>query len=153
MHIPHFLDTCLTSPRPHQWHDPLYHVLTLVCPMCQPPRLVTWLLWSLSQVPALILRCYRSIGTNMHDLHLRHGPPYLCSTPARGGHIFTINQKSNRTVPNQNFGFFGSSVRFRFLYLRSSVFGIVIGFHRIPNRKKRIPNFINSQIWLFDYVN
>jgi hypothetical protein len=77
--------------------------------------------------------------------------PWRCL--AKGGHIFTINRKPNRTVSNRNFGFFGSSVRFRFLYLRSSVFGIVIGFHRIPNQKNQIPNFINSQIWLFDCVN
>jgi hypothetical protein len=52
----------------------------------------------------------------------------------RGGHFFT----ENRTEPK--FRFFGSSVRFRFLYLRSSVFGIVIGFHRIPNRNTKKPN-------------
>jgi hypothetical protein len=73
---------------------------------------------------------------------------YSRGSSDRGGHIFYHKPKTkpNRTEPNRNFGFFGSSVRFRFLYLRSSVFGIVIGFHCIPNRKNRIPNFINSQI-------
>jgi hypothetical protein len=45
-----------------------------------------------------------------------------------------LSETENRTVLNRNFSFFGSSVRFRFLYLKSSVFGIVIGFHRIPNQ-------------------
>jgi hypothetical protein len=71
----------------------------------------------------------------------------------RVGTFFTIHRKPNRT--KVNFWFFGSLVRFRVLYLRSSVFGIVIGFHHIPSRntKNRIPNFINSEIRLFDYVN
>jgi hypothetical protein len=52
--------------------------------------------------------------------------------------IFTVKQKPNRTEPK--FRFFGSSVRFRFLDLRILVFGIVIGFHRIPNRNTKKPN-------------
>jgi hypothetical protein len=52
------------------------------CPRCQPPRLVTRLLRSVSQVPALALHRSRSISTSPHDLHLSHRPPSLCSTPA-----------------------------------------------------------------------
>jgi hypothetical protein len=61
----------------------------------------------------------------------------------RGGHFFYHKPK---TEPNRNFGIFGSL--FWFLYLISSVFSIVIGFHRIPNqnKKNRIPNFINFKI-------
>jgi hypothetical protein len=53
-----------------------------VCPMCQPPRLVTRLLWSVSQDPVLVLHrsCY--ISTSRHDLHLSRRLPSLCSTPA-----------------------------------------------------------------------
>jgi hypothetical protein len=54
-----------------------------VCPRCQPPWLVTRRLWSLDQVPALVLHRSRSIDTNPHDLHLRRRSPYLCSTLAR----------------------------------------------------------------------
>jgi hypothetical protein len=64
-------------------------------------------------------------------------PSWTLAVPSSGGHFFTINRKPNQTVPNRNFGFFVSSVRFRFLYLKSSVFGIVIGFHRIPNRNTK----------------
>jgi hypothetical protein len=63
-----------------------------------------------------------------------------------GGHIFTGNRK-----PNRNFGFFGSSVWFRFLYLKSSIFGIVIGFHRIPNRYTKKPNYLTLSILKFGY--
>jgi hypothetical protein len=49
---------------------------------CQSPRLVTQWLWSLSQVPAIVLYCSRSIGTNPHDFHLRCRPTSQCSTPA-----------------------------------------------------------------------
>jgi hypothetical protein len=61
---------------------------------------------------------------------------------SRGGYFFYHKPKTEpyRIEPNRNFGFFGSSVRFRFLYLRSSVFGIVIGFHRIPNRNTKKSN-------------
>jgi hypothetical protein len=48
-----------------------------------------------------------------------------------------IFYRKPKTEPNQNFGFFGSSVRFRFLDMRISVFGIVIGFHRIPNQNTK----------------
>jgi hypothetical protein len=67
---------------------------------------------------------------------------------SRGGHFFTVNLKSNRTVPNRTeiFGFFGNSVRFRFLDLRISVFGIVIGFHRIPNRNTKK---LNTKLYEF----
>ena len=58
----------------------------------------------------------------------------------------------NRTEPNRNFGFFGSSVRFRFLYLKSSVFGIVIGFHRIPNQNTKKPKYQALSILKFDYL-
>jgi hypothetical protein len=61
-----------TPPRPR----------ASACPRCQPPRLVTWLLWSVIQDPALALHCYRSISTSPHDLHLCRRPPFLCSTPA-----------------------------------------------------------------------
>jgi hypothetical protein len=52
----------------------------------------------------------------------------------RGWAFFT----ENRTEPK--FRFFGSSIRFHFLHLRISVFSIVIGFHRIPNRNTKKPN-------------
>jgi hypothetical protein len=52
-----------------------------MCPRCQPSRLVTWILWSLGQVLALVLRHSRSIDTNQHDLHLFRRPSSLCSTP------------------------------------------------------------------------
>jgi hypothetical protein len=54
------------------------------------------------------------------------------------GTFFTINQKPNRTEPNRNFGFFGSSVRFRFLYLRSSVFGICRRFETGGSLGRRV---------------
>jgi hypothetical protein len=72
--------------------------------------------------------------------------------------VGTFLPEPYRTVPNRNFGFFGSSVRFRFLYLKSSVFGIVIGFHRIPNRNKKtnyltlsILNYLTLSILKFGY--
>jgi hypothetical protein len=40
------------------------------CPRCQPLQLVTWRLWSLSQVSMLVHHCSQSIGTNSHVLHL-----------------------------------------------------------------------------------
>jgi hypothetical protein len=71
----------------------------------------------------------------------------------RGGHFFTINRKLNRTVPNRTeISIFGSSVWFRFLYLKSSVFGIVIGFHRIPNRNTKKLNYQTLSILKFDYL-
>jgi hypothetical protein len=57
----------------------------------------------------------------------------------RGGYFFTEN-KPYRTVTNRNFGFF-SSVRFRFLHLRISILGIVIGFHHILNRNTKLYEF------------
>jgi hypothetical protein len=65
----------------------------------------------------------------------------------RGWAFFT----ENRTEPK--FRFFGSSIRFHFLHLRISVFSIVIGFHRIPNRNTKKPNtklyeFKILTIWL-----
>ena len=54
--------------------------------------------------------------------------------------------KPNRTESNRNFSFFSSSFRFQFLYLRSSVFGIVIGFHRIPNRNTKK---LNTKLYQF----
>jgi hypothetical protein len=66
----------------------------------------------------------------------------MCDTASRGGHFFYHKPKTHRTKPKipKKIVVFGSSVRFRFLYLKSLVFGIVIGFHRLPNRntKKRI---------------
>jgi hypothetical protein len=67
----------------------------------------------------------------------------------RGRYIFTRNRKPNRTEPK--FRFFGSSVRFRFLYLKSSVFGIIIGFHRIPNQNTKKPNHLTLSILKFGY--
>jgi hypothetical protein len=49
------------------------------CHRYQPLWLVTRLLWSLGQLPALVHLRSRSIGTNSHALHIRHQPPYLCS--------------------------------------------------------------------------
>ena len=65
----------------------------------------------------------------------------------------SIFYRKPKTNPNRNFGFFGSSVRFRFLDLRISVFDIVISFHRIPNRNTKKPNtklyeFKILTIWL-----
>jgi hypothetical protein len=58
---------------------------------------------------------------------------------SRDGHFFYHTPKTElkpyRTEPK--FQFFGSSVQFRFLCLRSSVLGIVIGFHRIPNQNTK----------------
>jgi hypothetical protein len=51
-------------------------------PRCQLPRLVTWLLWSVSQDPALALHRSWSISTSLHDLQLSRRPTFLCSTPA-----------------------------------------------------------------------
>ena len=67
----------------------------------------------------------------------------------RGGHFFIENRKPNRT----EILVFGSSIRFRFLHLRISVFSIVIGFHRIPNWNTKKPNtklyeFKILTIWL-----
>jgi hypothetical protein len=74
-HVSHQSSTTPTTrsalPRPR----------SSVCPRCQPLRLVTWLLRSVDQLPALVLRRSRSIGTNPHDLHLCLRPPSLCSTP------------------------------------------------------------------------
>jgi hypothetical protein len=66
------LATRSTPPRPR----------TSVCLRCQPPRLVTWLLWTVSQDPALALHRFWSISMSPHDLYLSHRPPLLCSTPA-----------------------------------------------------------------------
>jgi hypothetical protein len=60
--------------------------------------------------------------------------------------FFTINRKPNRI----KFSVF-SVVRFRFLYLRSSVFSIVIGFHRIPNRNTKKTECQTLSILKFDY--
>jgi hypothetical protein len=62
-----------------------------------------------------------------------------------------LPETENRTEPNRNFGFFGSSVRFRFLYLKSLVFGIVIGFHCIPNQNTKKPNYLTLSILKFGY--
>jgi hypothetical protein len=44
---PHVLDTCPVDPRPCRLHNSHLHVHTLVSvSRCQPPRLVTQLLWS-----------------------------------------------------------------------------------------------------------
>jgi hypothetical protein len=75
-------DACPASPRPCRQHGPLHHVLAQVCPRCQPPRLVTWLLWSDSQDPALALPRSWCISKSPHDLHLSHQPPFLCFSPA-----------------------------------------------------------------------
>jgi hypothetical protein len=61
-----------TLPRPR----------TSACPRCQPPRLVTWLLWCVSQDPTLTLHHSRFISVSSHDLHLSRRPPFMCSTPA-----------------------------------------------------------------------
>jgi hypothetical protein len=53
--------------------------------------------------------------------------------PARGGHIFTINRK-----PNRNFGFFGSSVRFRFFV--SKKFGFRYRNRFSPYTEPKKPN-------------
>ena len=66
------LATRSTPPRP----------CASACPKCQPPQLVTWLLWTVSQYPALALHRSWSISTSSHDLHLIRRPPSLCSTPA-----------------------------------------------------------------------
>jgi hypothetical protein len=80
--VPHVLDMCPISPWTCWQHDLLQHEDDSACPWCQPPRLVTRLLWSLGQVPALILHRSQPIGTNPHDLHICRRPPSLCSIPA-----------------------------------------------------------------------
>jgi hypothetical protein len=89
------------------------------------------------------------IGKNLYPLvrRVRVGITHT-RVPVRGGHFFTINRKPNRTVPNR----IEISVRFRFLYLRSSVFGIVIGFHRIPYRNTKKPEYQTLSILKFDYL-
>jgi hypothetical protein len=61
----------------------LPHPRVSACSRCEPPRLVTRRLRSFSQVLTLVLHCFRSIGTNPHDLHIRRRPPSLCSTSAQ----------------------------------------------------------------------
>jgi hypothetical protein len=66
--------------------------------------------------------------------------------------VGTFYHKPNRTVPNRNFDFSVVSVRFRVFYLKSSVFGIVIGFHHIPNRNTKKLNYQTLLILKFDYL-
>jgi hypothetical protein len=80
--------TLATLPAPQHPH-------TSVCPSYQPPWLVTWRLWSLSQVSSLVLRRSRSISTNSHDLHLHHQPQSLCSTPAHHKLTDMVEQTHN----------------------------------------------------------
>jgi hypothetical protein len=72
-----------------------------------------------------------------------------CTRRNRGGHIFT----ENRTVPNRTEISVFSVVRFGFgfFYLKSSVFGIVIGFHRISNRNNKKLNYLTLSILKFGY--
>jgi hypothetical protein len=53
--------------------------------------------------------------------------------------IFYCKPKTEPNHAEPKFRFFSSSVRFRFRFLdlRISVFGIVIGFHRLPNRNTK----------------
>jgi hypothetical protein len=52
------------------------------CPRCQPPRLVTRLLWSINQDSTLVLHRSRSISASLHDLHLSRRLPSMCFTTA-----------------------------------------------------------------------
>jgi hypothetical protein len=63
------------------------------------------------------------------------------------GTFFTINQKLNRT----KISVFCSSFWFWLFCLRSSVFGIVIGFHHIPNRNTKKTKYQILSILKFNY--
>jgi hypothetical protein len=80
MGVPYVLDTCPTGPRLRQRHGPS----TTSSRECVSQRLATTTSHPATLVPrsSLSARSSRSIGTSLHDLHLHHRPPYLCSTPA-----------------------------------------------------------------------
>jgi hypothetical protein len=71
---------------PTTWPAPP-HPRASVCPRCQPPRLVTRLLWSVSQDPTLVLHHSQSMSMIPHDLHLGRRPrlmwPYQHHQPCR----------------------------------------------------------------------
>jgi hypothetical protein len=71
------------------------------CPKCQPPRLVTRLLRSVSQDSMLVLHHSRSISTSPHDLHLNRRPSSVCSTPQgdRHGCTYIISHSGLSTTP------------------------------------------------------
>jgi hypothetical protein len=81
--VPHALDTCpIQSMSASTTRLALSHPHAGACPKCQSPWPVTWLLWSLDQDPALVLRRSHPISLNPHNLHLRCRPPSLYCTPA-----------------------------------------------------------------------
>jgi hypothetical protein len=76
----------------------------------------------------------------MYTLH-NHMKNKVCHFEGRDGHFFTIN-----------FGFSNSLIWFQILYLKSSVFDIVIGFHRIHNPKYQKTEYQTLSILKFDYL-
>jgi hypothetical protein len=72
---------------------------------CQPPWLVTRRLWSLGQVPTLVLHHSRSIPTNPHDLHLFRRPAHHKPTDMVTQHIISrLGESMTRpeTLPVDN---------------------------------------------------
>ena len=71
------------------------------CPWCQPPWLVTCLLWSISEDITLVYHHSWSINTSLHDLHLYrdHRPcaPHLHTTNDRHGCTYIISHSSHST--------------------------------------------------------